>query len=131
MINSIDEAIAHAKEKAEELNAHADYYRNHNMPEYLPSCLGCAREHEQLAEWLTELQERREADRWIPVSERLPEKDGVYLVTIQYVAKYEKGSPIHTIELLASYYTKYGKWSLSDNVIAWRNLPKPYESEDK
>ena len=29
--------------------------------------------YEQLALWLEELKARREADRWIPVSERLPE----------------------------------------------------------
>ena len=68
MINNLDEAIAHAKEKTEELNAPADYYRNHDMPEYLPICIKRAKEEEQLVSWLEELKARREADKkgsWI------------------------------------------------------------------
>lgn len=130
---TLEESIKHCHEKAEELRHMAKKYDENDAYENNEkcACLGCASEHEQLASWLTELQERREADKWASTKERMPEKDGVYLVAIQYVAKYEKGSPIHTIELLASYDTKYGQWSSPDNVIAWRNLPKPYESEDK
>lgn len=51
---SIDEAIAHAKEKAyehKERAKHFDTVDNKNM------CLECAEEHEQLAEWLIKLKE--------------------------------------------------------------------------
>ena len=117
MIDNLTEAIAHAKEKAEELNAHADYYKKHDMPEYLPSCLDCAKEHEQLAAWLTELQERREADRWIPVSEKLPEKDGYYLVT-----------RINNDMEIVLFTHNFGfAWS---NVIAWRHLPEAYKESE-
>lgn len=56
---------------------------------------------------------------WIPVSERLPEKNGQYLVTVN------KG------------YMLLGLWcGIKDdwiNIIAWMPLPEPYkaESEDK
>ena len=58
--------------------------------------------------------------RWIPVSERLPEKNGEYLITGRQGAvnkrRYHDGH-------------WYGNWS----VLAWMPLPEPYkaESEDK
>ena len=57
---SIDEAIRHCKEKAEELKqqAETDYFPIVEDAEKA-DCLDCAREHEQLAEWLTELKELR------------------------------------------------------------------------
>ena len=57
---TLDAAIKHAKEKAEELKETAKTY-----PNYEPydkdhnNCLECANEHEQLAEWLEELKELR------------------------------------------------------------------------
>lgn len=69
---SIDEAIAHAKEKAyehKERAKHFDTVDNKNM------CLECAEEHDQLAEWLIQLKEYQtleEQDRLI----KLPCKVG-------------------------------------------------------
>lgn len=52
---------------------------------------------------------------WIPISERLPEKNGQYLVTVK------KG------------YMLLGLWcGIKDdwiNVIAWMSLPEPYKAE--
>ena len=47
---TLDEAIAHCEEVAEKARNDADsgYYDE-------DKCLDCAKEHEQLAEWLTEL----------------------------------------------------------------------------
>ena len=66
-----------------------------------------------------------ESDRWIPVSERLPEEMGTYLVTLEYK---EHGKGITTLW----YHGKQIGWDLrvADVVIAWKPLPKPYESED-
>jgi hypothetical protein len=54
--------------------------------------------------------------RWIPVSERLPEKNGDYLVTGRKGAvskrKYDNGR-------------WYGGW----DVLAWQTLPEPYKEE--
>lgn len=60
MITELDEAREHCKEVAEKLrdDAESRFYDE-------DSCLACADEHEQLAEWLTELQERREAMEYI------------------------------------------------------------------
>jgi hypothetical protein len=66
MIYSLDEAIKHCEEKAEELERSA---KLHQRPDkdikgsgkrYL-SCLECAKEHRQLADWLKELKAYREA----------------------------------------------------------------------
>ena len=83
MINNLDEAIAHAREKAEEQKKKAErniiettkegWIRVYDGKEY-NVCLECAREHEQLAEWLTELKELREAMEMIKKHYILVEK---------------------------------------------------------
>ena len=66
----LNEAIAHAEEKAKELRTEAEQLRdigevisNPKQPynEPVKNCLACAEEHEQLAEWLKELKELKEA----------------------------------------------------------------------
>lgn len=65
---TLDEAIKHCKEKAKELRLEAEQVRDigevvsstkqpYNEP--VKACLECAKEHEQLAEWLEELKEWR------------------------------------------------------------------------
>lgn len=56
--------------------------------------------------------------QWIPCSERLPEKDGCYLVTIT-------GTNYYIIDI--AYYDS--RWHKASRVIAWMPLPK-YEEED-
>ena len=51
---SIDEAIAHAREVAEDKRADADWKFRHGRLN-ADDCISCAEEHEQLAEWLEEL----------------------------------------------------------------------------
>jgi hypothetical protein len=63
---TIDEAIEHVREKAKEQRYYANFERNGMMYQ---SCIKCAEEHEQLAEWLEELKEMRKnqgqiADFW-------------------------------------------------------------------
>lgn len=53
---TIDEAIEHAREKTKEQRYYANFERNGMMYQ---SCIKCAEEHEQLAEWLEELKEMR------------------------------------------------------------------------
>lgn len=133
---TLDEAIKHCEEKAKELRveAEAETYRDIPNNPAISDCLECANEHEQLADWLTELQERREADRWIPVSEKLPDEYGNYLVFTS-----DKDIDIGT------YQPRYivGTWSMCDSngfywaddkdikVLAWKPLPKPYQKGGK
>ena len=64
---SLDEAIAHAREVAEKQrkdNNNCKYKKQYGCKGcaeyYSKPCIECAREHEQLAEWLEELKELRE-----------------------------------------------------------------------
>ena len=59
---TLDEAIKHAEEKAKEQREKAKLFSNN--PFYSASAKGCekcAEEHEQLAEWLKQLKELKEA----------------------------------------------------------------------
>lgn len=66
--------------------------------------------------------------RWISVSERLPEKDGNYWVTVKNLTGYEALNS-ETFECCYA----YGEWNFpgwQDNkVIAWQSLPEPYKEE--
>ena len=57
--------------------------------------------------------------RWIPVSERLPKEQGLYLVTIKSCDKYYIDTDL--------YNTLYKKGFRTPNVIAWMPLPEPYK----
>lgn len=58
---------------------------------------------------------------WIPCSERLPEEDGKYLVTMNgYVSK----KPIVGTSI---FVTSTKEWY--PNCIAWMPLPEPYKEE--
>ena len=58
---TLDEAIKHARDKAEE-NRKGATYNFPTLSDYYDMCLKCAEEHEQLAEWLEELKDRRETN---------------------------------------------------------------------
>ena len=52
---TLDEAIAHAKEVASEQRRSGICVQNDSECDKFSTCLKCAEEHEQLAEWLEEL----------------------------------------------------------------------------
>ena len=71
--------------------------------------------------------------QWIPVSERLPGKDGHYLV---YAPKYRGGSSSAKEYYDGVMFSRFnnGKWSIEHGyyerkncVIAWMPLPEPYK----
>ena len=59
---TIEDAIQHCKDEAHVLFQHSAKHRTGTED----SCYECAKEHEQLAEWLTELKQRREAEITAP-----------------------------------------------------------------
>lgn len=58
-------------------------------------------------------------DKWIPCSERLPKKDGLYLVSVinDHNRRYSK----------TCWYHGHEKWFARQDVVAWMPLPKPYK----
>ena len=60
-----------------------------------------------------------EDPHWIPVTERLPEKEGRYLVT---------NSKIGAWHVDVDFYRPYmGGWMYDQGVTAWMPLPEPYK----
>lgn len=58
------------------------------------------------------------AQQWIPCSERLPDKNGKYLVVGRQKA-------INILKFDGGRW--YGKWG----VVAWMPMPEPYKGEEK
>ena len=133
---TIDEAIKHCEEVAsgcvwEAMKCdESDGYESHVMAE----SLNCAADHRQLAEWLTELKERREADtqlvdRWISCKDKMPEDNTIVLFV--YVS--ENGIKSvhygyhHTIKGFGSSWAKpSGGWQYCDDEVKyWQPLPEP------
>ena len=69
----------------------------------------------------------KEKTGWIPVSERLPEESGDYLVTIKWLGSYSGDA--YTEINIAEYRKKLKEWDCVD-VIAWMPLPAPFESQE-
>ena len=88
--------------------------------------------HRQLVEWLKELKRLREQTRWIPVSERLPENSGNYLITYYYRDEIETQEAVY-VEGEENKWYDTTDIEITLAVIAWMPLPEPYkvESEDK
>lgn len=70
-------------------------------------------------------------DGWISVEERLPDKEGAYLVTYQRDKKCEEFD-LPKIDVNIDYF-RGGIWFNNcfsrDRNIAWRPLPEPYRTE--
>lgn len=95
------------------------------------ACEECQKEHKQLAEWLEELKELREKDRWIPVSERLPKTGEYALISCEgfdapSVGKYEEDDIGETFYLSEDMPCE----DLGIVVEAWRPLPEPYKEQE-
>ena len=77
---TLDEAIKHAKAKAKEQRYYAKFERNRMMYQ---SCVKCAEEHEQLAEWLEQLKEYKQLEEQGRLI-KLPCKIGDTIYEIHY-----------------------------------------------
>lgn len=82
----------------------------------------CPRFNKVIPETLRELQLAQSEQRWIPVSERLPEEDGKYMVTIHgYGWNGETFTSVSVAECIGK------RWVGNNGVIAWMPLPEPYK----
>lgn len=72
--------------------------------------------------------------RWIPISERLPEEDGDYFVTLEngVVTKLGYSTAQRTTYPKGFYYISNGfSWrQIINPVIAWMPLPEKYQPEE-
>lgn len=136
---SIDEAIAHAREVAEEQR---ELFRLCPYPSQEcngadickclknkhDGCIKCAEEHEQLAEWLEELKQLREQTTWIPCSEKLPELRKDVIVTVRYTGF----MGMHGCWIKTGHMEAENDWwrdCAGGEVIAWMPLPQPYNAK--
>lgn len=98
-------------------------------------CAGCI--HCEMCGWIKYVKDDGcewfdNGNKWIPVSEKLPEEDGQYLITVKYKpeADYE------------DIYAEHGEWTDGrwdmfcfghcgevEDIIAWMPLPKPYKPQ--
>ena len=96
-----------------------------------------ARDFLEMIEQLQEdLKQDEKENGWIPVTERLPQKDGTYLVTFKNgikVCMIGYGSCERTA---LGYPIGHGWYSLEeaqyyaeDSIIAWMHLPEPYKEK--
>lgn len=72
-------------------------------------------------EVLEAMQQGMKRGKWIPVSERLPEYEGTFLVTDIEGKIYIEDFRFQICDRTKSY------WSGMKVVIAWQELPKPYK----
>ena len=101
----------------------AEFERTHGS---LQGCL----DFRQLAEWLKDYQ--RLMQRWIPVTERLPEETGTYLVTL----KFDDILYDSIVTSVAEYYD--GRWDIVQlfvgtvpKILYWMPLPDPWKGEEE
>lgn len=128
---TIQEAIEHARNIAEQ-NRKAVAIKGRLDTS---GCLGCAEEHDQLADWLEELVElkkKAEKYRWHDLGKDLkdlPDKEGDVIVCLRGI--HENVTYIDGIDL--AYYMCDGKFydgKKDDLVIAWRHI-EPFEEGEE
>ena len=136
----LDEAIKHAEEVAEKKEAQAWEARLQEEYEKIKSCEKCAKEHRQLAEWLKELKQLREHTRWIPVSEKLPDKFRYVNCTCRSLIDDREDWVVETCYIPQPSNSPYSDWGNIPmlnhgecEVIAWvyREIPKPYKAKSE
>lgn len=114
-MSEINEQVKKLKEFAEKINqSYPTCEENHKLYDLLSNA----------ADTIESLFRNQTAGGWIPCSERLPEEDGFYLVTLT-----DKITDIVDIRIMKIYFSKTSKIFVGygDTVIAWQPLPAPYE----
>ena len=76
--------------------------------------------YEKYLDYAISVLKKQKTDRWIPVTERLPEEESCYLVTVKndHERRYSK----------TAWYSGDG-WFARQDIIAWRSTPEPYKEK--
>lgn len=77
---------------------------------------------DKVIETISECVEPSEIPHWIPVSERLPEVGGWFIVT-----KDGAGGDKH---VFLSYFSTAHGWEFAEEPVAWMPLPEPYTEDE-
>ena len=73
-----------------------------------------------------------EPNQWIPCGERLPDKDGEYIIRIVKIIREIEFDNIRTayfcnkFKAFQIYDNEYCDWLVAEDVIYWQYLPQPY-----
>lgn len=70
---------------------------------------------------------------WIPVTEKLPEESGMYLVTRRANYPQKCRGKMYQAVTYAYYNTLFKTWNTNGypNVVAWRQMPEPYKENEE
>lgn len=93
---------------------------------YCPNDDGtCDKGGKDLRDLLDDLENLPPAQQWIPVTVKLPDESGTYLVTISYK---DGGSDDTDLIWYSSHWREWNEGELSGGkVIAWQPKPKPWK----
>ena len=96
----------------------------------------CHRWTKVIRETVEEIKREQQGQQWIPCSERLPEEEGWYLVTIQNdkTRKRRTENDLFAIGIAEAHkHTpyKFCKDGHRQTVIAWMSIPEPYKAESE
>lgn len=87
------------------------------VPEYIEHHRDVQEMMKRVDELRGEIEALPSEREWIPCSERLPEKRGEYMVTVEYYSMRTRSTERC---LLSAVYTRTGGWHLSNGeVVAW------------
>lgn len=102
--------------------------------------MGTDSNKKRLDDWINGVPSAQPEQRWIPCSERLPEKSGRYLVTRGsnvcgslwnrvYILNYSDLMGLKKEKIWWSGNVGKSDFEKYDDVIAWQPLPEPYREE--
>lgn len=88
--------------------------------------------------YLNDEKQKPKEPKWIPVDERVPDETSLYLVTVEdreeyvspYMALWDDVEQEWELPLFEPYDAFGRDWRDLGTVIAWAEMPKPFEGEE-